>query len=49
MNLTPRAQRPRSLDIVHKRKCQSNPATFPFTLSTLNSFNPFNLFNPFNP
>ena len=43
MNLTQRAQRPQSLDIIHKRKCS---ATFPFTLSTLNSFNPFNPFNP---
>ena len=41
MNLTQRAQRPRSLDIIHKRKCQSNPATlrhfslYPFNFKLL--------------
>ena len=42
MNLTQRAQRARSLDIIHKRKCQSNPATQLFPL-------PFQPFNPFTP
>ena len=48
MNLTQRAQRPQSLDIIHKRKCQSNLATlrhfslYPFNFKLLQPFQPFN-------
>ena len=52
MNLTQRAQRPQSLDIIHKRKCQSNPATlrhfslYPFNFKLLQPFQPLQPFNP---
>jgi len=48
MNLTQRAQRPQSLDIIHQRKCQSTPATlrhfslYPFNFKLLQPFQPFN-------
>ena len=55
MNLTQIAQRPRSLDIIHKRKCQSNPATlrhfslYPFNFKLLQPFQPFQPLQPLQP
>ena len=48
LNLTRSPRRARSLDIIHQRKCQSNPATlrhfslYPFNFKLLQPFQPFN-------
>ena len=52
MNLTQRAQRPQSLDIIHQRKCQSTPATlrhfslYPFNFKLLQPFQPLQPLQP---
>ena len=52
MNLTQRAQRTQSLDNIHKRKCQSNPATlrhfslYPFNFKLLQPLQPFQPLQP---